>query len=68
MTLLLSNEEVDGLLQMPDCIDAMEDAFRAFGGEQKIRALAHKPGAFHQHVRQVVRHNALDLSGQIAGC
>jgi ornithine cyclodeaminase/alanine dehydrogenase-like protein (mu-crystallin family) len=31
LTLLLSNEEVDGLLQMPDCIDAMEDAFRAFG-------------------------------------
>jgi ornithine cyclodeaminase/alanine dehydrogenase-like protein (mu-crystallin family) len=31
LTLLLSNEEVDGLLQMPDCIDAMEHAFRAFG-------------------------------------
>jgi alanine dehydrogenase len=31
LTLLLSNEEIDGLLQMPDCIDAMEHAFRAFG-------------------------------------
>ena len=31
MTLLLSNDEVDGLLQMPDCIDAMEQALRAFG-------------------------------------
>jgi alanine dehydrogenase len=30
LTLLLSNEEIDGLLQMPDCIDAMESAFRAF--------------------------------------
>jgi len=30
LTLLLSNEEVDDLLQMPDCIDAMERAFRAF--------------------------------------
>jgi ornithine cyclodeaminase/alanine dehydrogenase-like protein (mu-crystallin family) len=30
LTLLLSNEDVDGLLQMPDCIDAMERAFRAF--------------------------------------
>jgi ornithine cyclodeaminase/alanine dehydrogenase-like protein (mu-crystallin family) len=31
LTLLLSNEEIDGLLQMPDCIDAMEQAFRSFG-------------------------------------
>jgi ornithine cyclodeaminase/alanine dehydrogenase-like protein (mu-crystallin family) len=31
LTLLLSNEEVDGLLQMPDCVEAMERAFRAFG-------------------------------------
>jgi ornithine cyclodeaminase/alanine dehydrogenase-like protein (mu-crystallin family) len=30
LTLLLSNEDVDGLLQMPDCIDAIEHAFRAF--------------------------------------
>jgi ornithine cyclodeaminase/alanine dehydrogenase-like protein (mu-crystallin family) len=30
LTLLLSNEDVDGLLQMPDCIDAMERAFLAF--------------------------------------
>jgi ornithine cyclodeaminase/alanine dehydrogenase-like protein (mu-crystallin family) len=31
VTLLLSNAEVDGLLQMPDCIDTMERAFRAVG-------------------------------------
>jgi alanine dehydrogenase len=31
LTLLLSNDEIDGLLQMPDCIDALEQAFRAFG-------------------------------------
>jgi alanine dehydrogenase len=31
LTLLLSNEEIDGLLQMPDCIDVMEQAFHAFG-------------------------------------
>jgi alanine dehydrogenase len=31
LTLLLSNAEVDGLLQMPDCIDTMERAFRAVG-------------------------------------
>jgi ornithine cyclodeaminase/alanine dehydrogenase-like protein (mu-crystallin family) len=31
LTLILSNDEIDGLLQMSDCIDAMEDAFRAFG-------------------------------------
>jgi alanine dehydrogenase len=30
LTLLLSNEDVDGLLQMPDCIEAMERAFLAF--------------------------------------
>jgi ornithine cyclodeaminase/alanine dehydrogenase-like protein (mu-crystallin family) len=31
LTLLLSNDEVDGLLHMPDCIDTMERAFRAVG-------------------------------------
>jgi alanine dehydrogenase len=30
LTLLLSNEEIEGLLQMPDCIDAMERASLAF--------------------------------------
>jgi hypothetical protein len=31
LTTLLSDEEIDGLLQMSDRIDAMEDVFRAFG-------------------------------------
>ena len=34
MTLLLSNDEIDGLLQMPDCIDALEQAFGAFGSRR----------------------------------
>jgi alanine dehydrogenase len=38
LTLLLSNQEVDGLLQMPDCIDAMERAFRAFGDRRAANA------------------------------
>ena len=38
MTLLLSNEEVDGLLQMPDCLDALEHAFRAFGDRRAPNA------------------------------
>ena len=38
MTLLLSNEEVDGLLQMPDCMDAMERAFRAIGDHRAANA------------------------------
>ena len=29
MTLVLSNDEVAELLEMPDCIEAMEDALRA---------------------------------------
>jgi alanine dehydrogenase len=38
LTLLLSNEEVDGLLQMPDCIDALEQGFRAFGDRRAANA------------------------------
>ena len=38
MTLILSNEDVDGLLQMPDCIDAMEQAFRAFADRRAPNA------------------------------
>jgi alanine dehydrogenase len=38
LTLLLSNDEVDGLLQMPDCIDAMERAFRAIGDRRAANA------------------------------
>jgi ornithine cyclodeaminase/alanine dehydrogenase-like protein (mu-crystallin family) len=38
LTLLLSNEEVDGLLQMPDCMDAMERAFRAIGDRRAANA------------------------------
>ena len=28
MTLILSNEDVDKVLTMPDCIDILEDAYR----------------------------------------
>ena len=38
LTLLLSNEEVDGLLQMPDCMEAMEGAFRAIGDRRAANA------------------------------
>ncbi len=38
MTLILSNEDVDGLLHMPDCIDAMEQAFRAFADRRAASA------------------------------
>jgi alanine dehydrogenase len=38
LTLLLSNEEVDGLLQMPDCLDAMERAFHTFGERRAANA------------------------------
>jgi alanine dehydrogenase len=38
LTLLLSNEEVDGLLKMPDCMDAMERAFRAIGDRRAANA------------------------------
>jgi alanine dehydrogenase len=38
LTLLLSNDEVDGLLQMPDCIEAMEQAFLAFGDRRAANA------------------------------
>jgi alanine dehydrogenase len=38
LTLLLSNDEVDGLLQMPDCLDALEHAFRAFGDRRAPNA------------------------------
>lgn len=31
MTLILSNEDIDGLLKMSDCMEAMEQAFHAFG-------------------------------------
>jgi ornithine cyclodeaminase/alanine dehydrogenase-like protein (mu-crystallin family) len=31
LTLILSNDEIDTLLDMKDCIEAMEQAFRAFG-------------------------------------
>jgi alanine dehydrogenase len=31
VTLLLSNDDVEALVRMPDCIDALEHAFRAFG-------------------------------------
>ena len=30
MTLILSNDDIDGLLRMEDCIDVMEQAFRSF--------------------------------------
>ena len=38
MTLILSNDEVDGLLQMPDCMAAMEGAFRAIGDRRAANA------------------------------
>jgi ornithine cyclodeaminase/alanine dehydrogenase-like protein (mu-crystallin family) len=38
LTLLLSNEEVDSLLQMPDCMAAMEGAFRAIGNRRAANA------------------------------
>jgi alanine dehydrogenase len=38
LTLLLSNEDIDSLLQMPDCIDAMERAFLAFADQRASNA------------------------------
>lgn len=39
MTLLLSNEEIDSILSMKDCLAAIEDAFRELGHGRAVNAL-----------------------------
>jgi ornithine cyclodeaminase/alanine dehydrogenase-like protein (mu-crystallin family) len=65
VTLLLSNEEVEAALSMPDCLDALETAYRDLGlkrGENGVRSELLTPTA-----REDALYSLLTMSGVIPG-
>ena len=63
MTLLLSNEDVEAALSMPDCLDAMEIAYRDLGlmqGANGIRSEILTPTS-----REDALYSLLTMSGVI---
>ena len=65
MTLLLSNDDVEAALAMPDCLEAMEIAYRDLGmmqGGNGIRSEVLTPTG-----REDALYSLLTMSGVISG-
>jgi ornithine cyclodeaminase/alanine dehydrogenase-like protein (mu-crystallin family) len=63
MTLLLSNDDVEAALQMPDCLDAMEIAYRDLGSMQGGNGL--RSEILTPTVRDDALHSLLTMSGVV---
>ena len=63
MTLLLSNEDVEAALQMPDCLEAMEIAYRDLGVGQGANGL--RSEILTPTVRDDALYSLLTMSGVI---
>ena len=63
MTLLLSNDDVEAALTMPDCLDAMEIAYRDFGSMQGGNGL--RSEILTPTVRDDALHSLLTMSGVV---
>jgi ornithine cyclodeaminase/alanine dehydrogenase-like protein (mu-crystallin family) len=63
MTLLLSNEDVEAALQMPDCLEAMEIAYRDLGSGQGADGL--RSEVLTPTARDDAIHSLLTMSGVV---
>ena len=63
MTLLLSNDDVEAALQMPDCLDAMEVAYRDLGSMQGGNGL--RSEILTPTVRDDALYSLLTMSGVV---
>ena len=63
MTLLLSNEDVEAALQMPDCLDALEIAYRDLGSRQGGNGL--RSEVLTPTVRDDALYSLLTMSGVV---
>ena len=63
MTLLLSNEDVEAALQMPDCLDALEIAYRDLGSRQGGNGL--RSEVLTPTIRDDALYSLLTMSGVV---
>src|SRR3954451_10420173 len=63
MTLLLSNDDVDQALSMPDCLDAMEVAYRDLGEMRGANGL--RSEVLTPTIRDDALHSLLTMSGVV---
>src|SRR5262245_10236809 len=63
MTLILSNEDVEATLQMPECLDAMETAYRDLGLMQGANGL--RSEILTPTVRDDALHSLMTMNGVV---